>query len=91
MNHSAALQQLEAACADFQVNNKTLVMKSTNLIKIPAKRAAAEQTLMEFKRTPNILPTCQYILGKRYMDYAIWICYGWKCRVNIDLEDGSFY
>ncbi|RKP09404.1 armadillo-type protein [Thamnocephalis sphaerospora] len=47
MDYSAALQQLEAACADFQ---------------LPEKRAAAEQTLLEFKRTPNVLPACRFVL-----------------------------
>ncbi|KAI9593610.1 armadillo-type protein [Syncephalis fuscata] len=47
MDYNSILQQLETACADFQV---------------PAKQAAAEKVLVGFKRTPNILPACRYIL-----------------------------
>ncbi|RKP27749.1 armadillo-type protein [Syncephalis pseudoplumigaleata] len=47
MDYDAIRQQLETACADFQS---------------PAKQAAAEKVLIEFKRTPNILPACRYIL-----------------------------
>ncbi|KAI8050978.1 armadillo-type protein [Syncephalis plumigaleata] len=47
MDYNLILQQLETACADFQ---------------FPAKQAAAEKVLIEFKRTPNILPVCRYVL-----------------------------
>lgn len=30
----------------------------------PSTRAAADQVLINFKQSPNILPACQYILGK---------------------------
>ncbi|ORY03726.1 hypothetical protein K493DRAFT_311626 [Basidiobolus meristosporus CBS 931.73] len=47
MDYANVLKELEEACADFHV---------------PATRVAAEQTLLAFQKTPNVLPVCQYIL-----------------------------
>ncbi|KAK9762855.1 hypothetical protein K7432_010994 [Basidiobolus ranarum] len=47
MDYANVLKELEEACADFH---------------IPATRVAAEQTLLTFQKTPNILPVCRYIL-----------------------------
>lgn len=51
-NYAIVAKQFEEACSDFQ---------------IPATRAAAEQILNQFRQIPNVLPICQYILGKIYL------------------------
>ncbi|KAG0038020.1 Exportin-4 [Podila clonocystis] len=48
MDFSQVLATIEKACAETQH---------------PSTRAAADQVLIDFKQSPNILPACQYILA----------------------------
>ncbi|KAL1917900.1 uncharacterized protein VTP21DRAFT_3734 [Calcarisporiella thermophila] len=55
MDYTAILAQIEKACADFQV---------------ASARHNAEQVLLNFRQTPNILPVCKYILDHTTTPYV---------------------
>lgn len=66
----AAMQQVEEACADFQVSPPYFHFQEPILIslcfsKVPSTRAAAEAILSQFRETPRVLPLCQFILGSQ--------------------------
>ena len=42
------------------------MMKTVYDVQVPSSRAAAETTLLAFRKSPQPIQACQYILGKEF-------------------------